>query len=187
MPPKQVRLKVPPKTREEKTDTELVVQAFVKAIAGGVYDTHLDILFAAVDGRIQESQQEPGDFVPPRKPTQDEVPEFARDLRYSLLGERYSGVVVKFLDYMEPRDGDGGIRKAKVECIYGNEDVTAGKVYKVPLTALVEWKEDEKPKPHQPVYGYARGNCRSCGGAVEYNGRGRPPSLCETCRWHGKK
>lgn len=190
MPPRQVRLKVPPKVREEEADRDLVVQAFVKAIAGGVYDTHLDILFAAVDGRIQESQQEPGDAVEPR----DRVPEpkladLVSGRHYFLSGDKYAGVVVKYLDVVYPRDGDGGISKVKVECISGNYAVTAGKFYKLPATALVDIPGepvDKNPERHQPVYGYSKGNCRSCGGAVEYNGRGRPPSVCEACKKLGK-
>lgn len=186
MPPKQVRLKVPPKLREEKSDKDLAVQAILKALSVGEFDTHLDILFQAVDARIQESQQEPGDAVEPRDRIPEQKPvDLVMGRKYFLSGDKYAGVVVKYLDIVYPRDGDGGISKVKVECVSGNDAVTAGKFYKLPATALVEIPGepvDAKPAPHTPPYGYARGNCRKCGGPIAYNGRGRPPSVCGNCK-----
>lgn len=182
MPPKQVRLKVPPKLREEKSDKDLAVQAILKALSVGEFDTHLDILFQAVDARIQESQGEPGDAVEPR----DRVPtvKLTPGADYQLSGDKYAGVVVVYLEDVEPRDGDGGIRKVKVLCTDANSGgpIVPGKHYKLPAAALVPYVQDAKPAPHTPPYGYARGSCRKCGGPIAYNGRGRPPSVCDNCK-----
>lgn len=176
--PKQVRLRVPSMTPER------TVQIFLEALAEGTFDTHLDILFQAINSRIQESQQEPGDAVEPRDCVPDHAPLklLVVGKHYGVLGEKYSGVVVMYIEDLEPRDGDGGIPKVIVECIVGNANVIGGKKYKLPVSALTEIVEDIKPVPHRPPYGYARGNCRTCGGPVEYNGKGRPPSVCAACR-----
>lgn len=189
MPPRTNRLKVPPHLQKqpEKTDKELAVRSIVKAVAAGEFDTYLDVLFTAVDDRIREYQQEPGDQLnrtaSAPQPSAN-IPELVFGWEYYLLGEKYSGVVVKYQEDVEPRDGDGGVRKVKVLCTEGNAHVSPGKYYKLPAAALTDVRPDSvaKPEPHQPVYGHSRENCRACGGPVEYSGRGRPPKICVTCR-----
>lgn len=195
--PQQVKLKTKRVAREQPTQEQedssrqTAVDLVLQAIAEGEFDTHLDVIFTAVDARIAQYMEEnPQDALPTLKDRQErfrtlrrEPPQLVAGKKYRLAGEKYEGVSVSYLGMMERSDGDGGAAKAKVEIITGNSTVQPGKVYKVPVSAL-----EDIPEMHKPLmaakFGPTRPGpmCRKCGDPVDYSGKGRPSALCANCK-----
>lgn len=196
---KTLKVRRPSKEREAQ-DTSDTIQDIIEAIGEGMFDPYLDILFKAFDDRIQKSQGEERteplirDREEKLRPMKTEpVPVIPVEGRhYRLRGAKYANVVVMYLEMAGWADNDAkSTALVKVEAIAGNDRVTAGLAYNVPLKALEEIpevkrvrgttdagldvEEESKPTP----YGHAK--CRKCGDPVDYSGRGRPRAFCDSC------
>lgn len=191
MAPQTVKLKRPvprpvPQDQEE-ADLKLTADAIIQAIGEGVFDTHLDLIDKAITDRIRKSQEEEPDEIDLRRAPAEKIrvlrsapPELVWNRTYRLRGDKYSGVVVTFLELVG--DANGGISTAKISVDTGNENVQEGKVYIVPSAALEEIPDLASTKTRAQPYGHSLKPCRQCGGDVEYSGTGRPHTLCKNCR-----
>lgn len=122
------------------SEVEEFIEEFRAALGRGEFDPYLYELVEAVDGRVadrmQYSAEEPDAFVTAflRRVRHLRVgpPELVQDACYSLLGARFEGVVVRYLETYED--------KVRVEVLCANRAITPklveGNTYRIPLSAL---------------------------------------------------
>jgi hypothetical protein len=156
MPPTKIKV-VKPKIGSEN------VPAFVKQLAyeisQGTLDTHLDLIYTAVDDRIRQytSINKPNDketeakLALVRKYRGGDVTEPEIDKAYFVSGEKYRAVIVRFDG--EPKPFENGARKARVEIMIASEasGLEAGSVKIIPLAVLMEIPKEQDSEDLDPI------------------------------------
>lgn len=120
------------------------VKQFAYQVSLGNFDTHLDLLYAAIDERLR---QYTGKNIPNTEETQKKLAKVRKlrgadvepeiDHRYGVFGEKYRGMEVLF--HGEAESYENGARKARVEVIISAESgMEAGEFRLIPFSALME-------------------------------------------------
>lgn len=129
------------------SEVEEFLVEFRSALTRGEFDPYLFEFVEAIDERVADRMQyaaeEPDAFVAAflRRVRHLRVgpPELVQDACYSLLGAKYEGVVVR---YLEMHEG-----KARVEVVDNGErknNLTEGNTYRIPLSALDRQVEESE-------------------------------------------